>query len=212
MEENPRGWSLSSQVGEGSWGAQGEFWLFGSFQPALTSGNNFVQEETSSLRLKRAKQTEAPTLGAGPAELSQACAGETTGLWLFGIPSWPWAQPCSSKGIHCRCADLALISLLIFFFLLHRDSTGDNYYPCFRLCGKCSVKLGLFSGKERPGLFTSCLVQLSLGHFSALPGGNQTPGVAQEQPESSHGLFGHPRLCPHAQAAPGIGLGRQSKV
>lgn len=39
---------------------------------------NFVQEETLSLRLKRAKQTEAPTLGA---EASQACVGEITGLW-----------------------------------------------------------------------------------------------------------------------------------
>lgn len=39
------------------------FWLFGSSQPALTSGNNFVQEETLSPRLERAKQTEAPTLG-----------------------------------------------------------------------------------------------------------------------------------------------------
>lgn len=38
-----------------------------------------------------------------------------------------------------------------------------------------------------------------------------TPGVAQEQPERSHGLFGHPRVCPMLRQLQGLALaGRAS--
>lgn len=99
---------------------------------------------------------------------------------------------CFTKG-----SIVALVTLLSFpcRFLLLRNSAGDNCYPCFGPGGKCSVNLGLFSGKEllgRPGLFTSCLMQLSLGHLSALPGENQLLALHKSSLRALMAILGIP--------------------
>lgn len=69
LEENPRGWSLSSQVGEGSWGTQGvlALWELPTCSDIWSgpAGNN-KQEETLIPRLKRAKQRLPPLGLASP--------------------------------------------------------------------------------------------------------------------------------------------------
>lgn len=118
-------------------------------------------------------------------------------LWDLLLTLLPAAVgACSSKG-----SIVTVVTLLSFpcWFLLHRNSTGDNYYPCFRLGGKCSVKLGLFSGKEppaRPGVFTSCLVQFSLGPFSALPGKNQLLHLHKSGLRAFMAFLGIPGFAP----------------
>lgn len=60
------------------------------------------------------------------------------------------------------------------------------------------VKPGLFSGKEPPGVFTSCLVWLTLGHFSALPEENELLELHKSSLRALMAVLGIPGFVPHS--------------